>query len=396
MKKETQLILAGKNPFANSGTINVPIHKTSTIAFPNWESYMEAQKGVAYYEEGRDLIYNDFGYAIGGTPTTFALRKAISSLEGSNVETLIFPSGLSAIATSLIALLKPNDHILVTDSVYGPTRRLCNNELKKYGIKTSFYEPTIGEEITKLITKDTKILYLENPGSQTFEIQDIDLLVAIAKKHNLITIIDNSWATPIYFDSFKKNIDISIIAGTKYIGGHSDVFLGTVSAKGEIFLQIYKSFKNLGMHTSPDDCYLALRGLKTMATRLKTHEESGLKIARWLESNLKVKKILHPAIESHPRHHLWKRDFTGSTGLFSIILDKHYEFEKICNFINSLKYFTIGASWGGYESLITHCDSSIIRTASKRQEIGSCIRLFIGLEHVDDLIEDLEQAFDKL
>jgi cystathionine beta-lyase len=395
MKKQTRLINAGKKPFENSGMVNIPIYKSSTILFPTWEDYVNAEKNKPFYASSKNIKGNDISYGLTGTPTTYALQDGINELEGDG-DSLIFPSGLLAITTTLLALLEPGDHLLMVDSTYGPTRRFCNSNLKKLNIETTYYDPLIGSKIENLIQDNTKVIFLESPGSLTFEIQDIPAIVKIAKEKNIITIIDNSWATPIFFNSFKHQIDISILAGTKYICGYSDFLLGTVSAKENIFKKIYKTYKNLGIHTSPEDCYLALRGIKSLYTRLKAHEKSAIEIAKWLENNPLPSKVLHPALDSHPQNEIFLRDFSGSSGLFSFIFKENYSFEQICKFINSLKLFGIGASWGGYESLVINFNPSSIRTAKKWEEKGTAIRLYIGLEDTNDLIEDLDQAFNKI
>jgi len=397
MHHETRYIQSGKDTITAKGSVNPPIYKTSTILFPSLKAYNDAQNGIDYYGIVEGVKPTDFSYGLGGTSTTHLLQKAIAELDGGDYS-IIFPSGLCAITITMLSFLSAGDHVLMTDNVYGPTRRFCNKELKKLGVETKFYDPRIGGGIRDLIKPNTKIVFTESPGSLTFEVQDIPAIVHAVKEYNpeIVVIIDNSWATPIYFKAFEHGADVSIQAGTKYIGGHSDVFLGTVTAKANIYDNIVKTSKNFGPYTSPDECYMALRGLRTLPTRLKVHEKSALNVAKWLQKRKEVAKVLHPALPAHPDHKIFKRDFSGSTGLFSIILDKKYSSEALSVFIDSMQIFGIGASWGGYESLIIHFDPKPIRTAVAWQEEGSCIRLYIGLENEADIIEDLDKAFTRL
>lgn len=395
MKKETLLITSGKNYKENKGSVNPPIHRTSTVLFPTLEDYNNAELGKSIYVS-KNAQPQDYSYGISGTPTSFALQEALCKIEGAKYA-IILPSGLSAISVTLMGLLKSGDHILVADSVYGPTRRFCNKELSRFGIETTYYDPLIGAGISKLIKKNTRLIFTESPGSLTFEIQDIPAITKVARQKGIPTVIDNSWATPLYFDPFKHGVDISLQAGTKYIGGHSDVLIGVLTTNDEeIYKSILRARRNYGMNVSPDDCYLALRGLRTMATRLKAHEETALTVAKWLEKRPEVEVVLHPAFPSCPGHKLWKRDFSGSTGLFSVLLDKKYSTAAIANMIDNMKIFGIGASWGGFESLIMHIDPSNIRTASKWPHKNTCLRIYTGLEAVTDIIKDLESGLNRL
>ncbi len=395
MKHETIAVTSGKNPQENSGTVNPPIHRTSTILFPSLKDYHDAEKGKDVYKSGKGVKAADFSYGISGTPTSFALQKAIAEFDGAD-HALIVPSGLSAITTSLLSFVSSGDHILISDSVYGPTRRFCNKELKRLGVETTYYDPMIGSGINKLIKENTKVVFTESPGSLTFEIQDIPAIAKAAHKKGAVVMMDNSWATSLFFKPFEHGVDVCIQAGTKYIGGHSDLLFGTISTTDKYVDQIFRTFKNYGLHTSPDTCYSALRGLRTMPTRLKAHEKSALNIAKWLAKKPQVAKVLHPALTSCPGHNIWKRDFTGSTGLFSIILDKEYSQKSIVSMIDGLEFFGIGSSWGGFESLIINFDPTAIRTANKWTEKGTCIRIYIGLEAEEDLISELDKGFKKL
>lgn len=397
MKKDTIAVQAGRNPRKNLGSVSTPIHRTSTVLFPTLEAYEEAQNGKDFYEVLDGVKSADLSYGVGGTPTTFELQKAVAAIEGTGYS-LVLPSGLAAITLTLMSFLKEGDHLLMVDTVYGPTRRFCNKELKKFGIETTYYDPMIGSDIIHLIKENTKIVFTESPGSLTFEVQDIPAISEAAKSvsEEIIIVIDNSWASPIYFNSFEHGADVSILAGTKYIGGHSDIFLGTVTAREKHFTKLVKTYKNFGFHTSPEDCYLGARGIRTMPTRIKVHEKAALDVAKWLKKRKEVTKILHPAFPSCPGYKTWKRDFTGSTGLFSIVLDKKYSFEAMCAMFSDFKVFGIGASWGGFESLAIYFEPESIRTATSWTEKNSCVRLYIGLENIDDIKEDLDRAFKRL
>lgn len=395
MKKETIAVTSGKEPEKHNGMVNTPVHRTSTILFPTIRDYHDAERGKDFYNTTGGSQAADYSYALTGTPTTFDLQKTIAELEGGD-HTLVTPSGLSAITTTLLSFVSAGDHILVADTVYGPTRRFCNKELKRLGVETTYYDPLIGEGISELIHNNTRIIFTESPGSLTFEMQDIPAIAKAAHEKGAVVVMDNSWASSLYFKPFEHGVDVSIQAGTKYIGGHSDIFLGTITTTNEHIKKIFRTFKNLGTHTSPDVCYTALRGIRTMPTRIKAHEKSALNIAKWLSKQKEVKTVLHPALKSSPGHKIWKRDFTGSTGLFSIILDKKYSMDAISAMIDKMEIFGIGCSWGGFESLIINFDPSTTRTATKWTETNSCIRIYIGLEDEEDLRNDLEKGLKRL
>ncbi len=396
MKKDTKIIRSGRHPFAHSGMVNTPIYRSSTILFPSQEAYHDAENGRVYYETDNFTSSPDYSYGTSGTPTSFALRQALADLDGVK-HALIYPSGLAAICLTLNALLQSGDHILITDSIYGPTRRFCKQELKRFGVETTYYDPMIGQGIKDLIQPNTKIIFTEAPGSLTFEVQDIPAITKVAKAHEIITLMDNSWATPLFFNPFEHGIDIAIQAGTKYINGHSDVLMGVVTCNDEfLFGKLISTYRHYGACPSPDDCYLAARGLRTLSVRLKQHEQNALALAKWLQSQKQVTKILHPAFEDCAGHDIWKRDFKGSTGLFSIVLDRHYNESEVSAFINGLEYFGIGASWGGYESLLIHITPSYVRSATKWSEPNTVLRLYVGLEDVEDLKADLEKAFKRI
>lgn len=379
MKKETKIIHSGRNKDVNKGCVNIPIYLSSTILFDNIGE-MDNSKYV---------------YGRTGNITNLELQKIICEMEG-GYETIVTSCGLSAITTTLTALLKQGDHILVTDGAYSPTKNFCDDILKKFGVEVTYYDPSGDGDIEKLIKKNTKIIFLESPASMTFEIQDIPAIKKVADKYGIILIMDNSWATPLYFDALGKGADISIHAATKYMGGSSDIMLGTITTKNkELYDKIYFTFKNTGARSSPYESYLVARTIKTLSVRLKHHEKSALEIARWLEKRSEVKQVFHPALESHKNHKIWKRDFTGSTGLFSFELNKNFSPKKVDEFVNNLKLFGIGYSWGGFESLIMPFHPPLERALNHKIE-GSLIRLHIGLEDIDDLKNDLATSFDNL
>lgn len=394
MDLKTKAISAGREPLKSHGSVSTPVHRTSTVLFPTLKAYQEAESGKAFYDDGVDVP--DYSYGIMGTPTNFALQKAVAEIDQAK-HCVIYPSGLSAITNTLLTLLKPGDHVLMVDTVYGPTRRFCNKELKRINIDVTYYDPLIGAEIKDLIQENTKMLFLESPGSLSFEIQDVPTLVDIAKAHKLITVIDNSWASGFCYNPFAHGVDLSIQAGTKYMNGHSDALFGSVTTNNSDFYgKLTRQFRNTGLHVSPDVCYLALRGLRTMPTRLKQHEAAALEVAEFLASRKEVSKILHPAFPDCPGHELWKRDFSGSTGLFAILLDQYYSFEAVSQMVDHMEHFGIGCSWGGFESLILQINPAPIRTATSWPHKETCLRLYIGLESPGDLIADLEKGLERL
>ncbi len=376
----TRLVHAGREPARHHGFVNTPIYRGSTILFPTVEA----------------LEANDqpFTYGRLGTPTVRALEEAIAELEGGH-RTLLAPSGLSAIATSLLAFLAAGDEVLVVDSVYRPARRFCDNVLKRLGVTITYYDPLIGAGIDKLITKKTKVVFTESPGSQTFEVQDIPAIAKAAHGAGAIVILDNTWATPLFFKPFAHGADVSIQAATKYIGGHADIMLGSITMNERASAAVVKTHDDLGLCTGPEDVYLALRGLRSLGARLERHQRSALEIARWLAGRSEVARVIHPGLPSDPGHTLWKRDFTGATGLFSIVL-KPVAHERLAAMLDGLSLFGMGYSWGGFESLILPFDPSDYRSATKWQAEGPALRLHIGLEDVDDLKADLDAGFARL
>lgn len=382
---ETQVINLGRNKKWTNGVINPPVVRASTVVFDSMEEMRQAAKNKADGE---------MFYGRRGTPTHFAFQQAIAQLEG-GAGTALYPSGAAAISGTLLSFLKQGDHLLMVDSAYEPTRDLCNDILAGYGIETSYYDPMIGAGIADLIKSNTKVLFLESPGSLTMEIQDVPTLCQISHKHNLINILDNTWASPINSSPFDMGIDISIQSATKYISGHSDLMLGTATANRQYWRQLQQHSYLLGQCASADDVYLAARGLRTLAVRMAQHEKNALVIANWLNNRAEVDHVRHPAMITCPGHKFFKRDFSASNGLFSFVL-KNGSSDAIAAFVEGMKHFKMGFSWGGYESLVIPVTGlSKIRTATKWNDHTPLIRLHIGLENTDDLIEDLSRAFER-
>jgi cystathionine beta-lyase len=378
-KPATRLVVGGRDPAANHGFVNPPVHHVSTVLYPTAEDFLARR---ARYLYGRR-----------GTPTSEALEDALRALEGSDCAGVaLLPSGLAAISTALLAVLKAGDHLLVTDSVYQPTRKFCDGMLKRYGITATYYDPLIGGGIAALIQPNTRAVFVEAPGSLSFEIQDVPAIAAAAHAKGAVVLMDNTWATSLYFRAFEKGVDLSIQAATKYIGGHSDVMLGTVSANKATWERLADTVHALGLCVGPDDVYLGLRGLRTMGVRLAQHHQAGMKVARWLAERPEIACVLHPALETCPGHALWRRDFSGASGLFSIVF-KPVAQTAVNAFLNELTLFGIGASWGGFESLAIPFDCAPIRTATKWAPGGPTVRIHIGLEEIDDLVGDLERGF---
>lgn len=384
MKKETLITTAGLASDNHRGVVNVPVHRASTILFPTYAVFEEAEAGKLHVTYGRF-----------GTPSTEALEQAIAAAEGAE-HAIATSSGLSAIVTALMAFLQSGDHLLMVDSVYGPTRRFCDNELKRLGIETTYYDPLIGAGISAFIRKNTKIVFVESPGSLTFEVQDVPAISKVAHENGAVVIGDNTWATPYFINPFELGMDVSIHSATKYISGHSDLLMGTISCRSEHYKKLLQTFRNFGACPSGDNCYLALRGMRTMAVRLKQHQENGLLVAQWLRERSEVAEVLHPALPGAPGHDLWKRDFSGAPSLFSVILKKNYSRDELSRMLDGLEYFGMGYSWGGFESLIIHCKPEKVRTAAEWKREGTVLRLHIGLENTEDLIKDLEKGFARL
>ena len=393
MHEATKIIHAGRNPKEQGWMVNPPIYQTSTIVFPTYKDFMYAERGYS----NNDLVQPyELKYGRYGTQTNFALERAISEIEG-GYNTFVTSSGAAAINTALIAFLKQGDHMLLVDNVYSPTRGFADKFLKKLGVETTYFDPHIGAGISKLIKKNTKVIFMESPGSQTFEIQDVPAICKIAKKHDIVTILDNSWASGIYFKAFDHGVDISVMALTKYINGHSDIMMGSITVQEKYFRVMYEAFRYMAVTAAPYSSYMVQRGLRTAKLRMDHCFKSGLEMAMWLESRPEVEKVLYPALPSDENHQLWKRDFTGAAGLFSIILDKKYSNDALARMLDKLHYYGMGYSWGGYESLIIPFDASSIRTATTYPYANkTAFRINIGLEDVEDLKNDLEAGFKRL
>ncbi|MGN6147775.1 MAG: cystathionine beta-lyase [Rhizomicrobium sp.] len=378
LNPETIATHAGRMSSEHFGAVNTPVYRASTILY----------RDLATLESG-DVPYF---YGRRGTPSSDSFEKAVNELEG-GARTIVAPSGLGAIALAIQAVCGAGDHLLMVDSCYHPTRLLCDRTLKRFGIETTYYDPLLGAGIEKLMKPNTRAVFCESPGSLTFEVQDVPAIAAVAHRHGASVLLDNTWATPIFFNAFAHGVDLSIQAATKYVGGHADVMIGYVTANESHRERLEHTHADLGLYASGDDCYLALRGLRTMPVRLARHEETALTLAQWLAKHPAVERVLHPALESDPGHALWKRDFKGSTGLFGVVL-KDTPHSRFAAFMDSLKLFGMGYSWGGYESLIV--PAKIHRSAAPFDAKGRVVRIHAGLEDAGDLIADLDQALAKL
>jgi cysteine-S-conjugate beta-lyase len=381
-RQATSLVTGGRDPDSYHGFVNPPVYHASTVLYPSAEDFLAHR---ARYQYGRR-----------GTPTTEALEQAVQALEGPQCAGVaLLPSGLAAISAAILSVVRAGEHVLVTDSAYGPTRAFCDQILTRLGVTTTYYDPLIGGGIAGLMQPNTRVVFTESPGSLSFEMQDIPAVAEAAHSKGALVLMDNTWATPLYFSALDFGVDLSIHAGTKYFGGHSDVMLGTVAANSATVTDLRNFVRLNGLHLAPDDAYLSQRGLRTLGVRLDRHYESGLAIGRWLEQRPEVLRLLHPAMPSHPGHALWKRDFTGASGLFSMVL-KPVPQQAVFAFLDALELFGIGASWGGYESLAIPFDCTNLRTATRWAPGGPTVRFHIGLEAVEDLIADLEQGFAAL
>ncbi|MBO6783663.1 MAG: cystathionine beta-lyase [Alphaproteobacteria bacterium] len=381
VRDETLLASGGRDPESNHGIVNPPVYHASTVTRPTLAEWQNR-------DYTKDVVYGRMG-----TPTQKALEEAVALVEGGD-RAIAVSSGLASITIALSAFVEQGDHLLVTDSAYFPTRNFCNNVLAKYGVETTYYDPLIGGGIADLIRDNTKVVFTEAPGSQTFEVQDIPAIAEAAHARGAVVINDNTWGTPLYFKSFERGIDVSVHAATKYIVGHSDAMLGVIVTTDAHYERILNNFRYWGQHAAPDDCYLGLRGLRTMSVRLKQHHENALVIANWLKTRPEVSRVLYPALPDDPGHTLWKRDFEGACGLFGVVLDKHYDEDTLAKMLDGLELFAMGASWGGYESLIL--PGKPVRTATSWNAEGTLLRLHVGLEHPDDLIADLEAGLQRL
>lgn len=376
---QTLLAHASINPNQHHGFVNTPVYRGSTVAFPTSESMREGRQKYSY---GR---WNN--------PSTEALTQALQQLEGAE-GTVLCPSGLSACTTAILSVVGTGDHLLVADNVYAPIRAFCEQVGQRLGIEVSFYDPTIGAGIVDLLKPNTKAIYTESPGSLTLEIQDLPAIVQVAHDHDILVIADNTWGTPLYFPSLELGVDLSIMAATKYIVGHSDAVLGTVSASKRAWDSLKRFHFSMGLFASPDDVTLALRGMRTLDVRLERHYRNATIVAKWLETREEVKAVYYPALESHPQHQLWKRDFKGASGLLSFVTKPSTQVAADA-LLDSLSLFSIGYSWGGFESLAMIADPKPVRSATSWEVDGHLVRLHIGLEDPSDLISDLEEGFAR-
>lgn len=383
-KTQTLLVTLGRDSEAQHGFVNPPVYRGSTVL----------SRRTADLNKDYDDRFNRVVYGRWGTPTHFALQDAVAELEG-GYRSIVLGSGKAAVLCALIAFLKQGDHLLMVDSAYGPTRALCNGILGRMGVETTFYDPLIGGKIAGLFRPNTKVAFLESPGSLTFEVQDAPAIAEAARARGAVSIIDNTWATPLYFKPFAHGIDVSIQAGTKYIVGHSDAMIGFVTASEAVYPKIVEAADTLGSAVGPDDCYLALRGLRTLGVRLARHEANGLALARWFAGRPEVLRVIHPALPGAPGHELWKRDFTGACGLFGVVLKPASE-AAVAAMLDGLELFGKGYSWGGYESLVIPAHPEKLRTATRWAPGGPTLRFHAGLEDPDDLVADLEAGLRRL
>jgi cysteine-S-conjugate beta-lyase len=381
-RPETRLVETGRREEWTLGLVNPAVWRASTILFDSVEEMESANPP----RQGR------LHYGRNGTPTGWALCEALTELEPGAHSTLLYPSGSAAVAGALLAVLKAGDELLMVDSCYGPTRALCDGLLRRFGVVTHYYDPLIGRDIERLIGERTTAVFMESPGTHSFEVQDVPGICEVAKSRGLVTLLDNTWATPLFFPAMAAGVDLSILACTKYVGGHSDLMLGSVTAVESLAGRLDQARRVLGQWAGPDDSWLALRGLRTLDVRLRRHEENGLAVAGWLKGQPHVARVLHPALEDCPGHEYWKRDFRGASGLFSFELKGGDSAARV-RLIDGLELFGIGYSWGGFESLVVPADP--VRTASSSSREGPLVRLHVGLEHPDDLIADLAAGLER-
>ena len=387
MKKDTTIVNAGRHPERNHGFVNPSITRGSTVVFESMAAFEDAVKNR----------YDAYIYGRFGTPTSKAFEEAMAELEGGTdrVRSIAVSSGMGAITAVLMAHLKAGDHLLAPDNVYGPVRNVAENLLKRFGVETSFYDPLAGPAIEEQIRDNTAMIYVEAPGSLTMEMPDVPAITKLARQRGITTAFDNTWATPYFFQPFEHGIDISIQAATKYIVGHSDAMLGVITMPLKKFESIKMTANFLGACPAPEDCYLGLRGLRTLGVRLRQHQINALIVAKWLDERPEVSRVLYPGLPGNPGHELWKRDFTGATGLLSVILND-YPKKAVDAMIGGYTLFGLGASFGGYESLVLPVRVDALRTATQWKPEGPGVRFHVGLEDTEDLIADLAAGFERL
>ena len=381
---ETLATHLGRDPARHGGAVNTPVYRASTILFDTVAELEAAARGERH----------ELSYGLHGLPTVTDLQAAIAELEGGHAAFAV-PSGLTATTLPFLALTRPGDHVLVTDAVYGPTRRFCELHLKRFGVEVSYFDPLAGEGIAGEFRPSTRIVFAESPGSLTFEVMDVSAIAAVAHARDALVILDNTWATPLGFRAFDHGVDIAVHAATKYIGGHSDVLLGLIVVSEALERPLHRLWTDMGVTASSDDCFLGLRGLRTLPTRLARHRESALRIAEWLRGRAEVREVLYPALPGARGHALWKRDFRGASGLFGVVLQPVAN-QRIAAMLDGMRLFRMGWSWGGFESLIIPTWPERTRSATHWDPGGPCLRLHVGLEAADDLIEDLDRGFARL
>lgn len=387
----TTAVVSGRRPHQNHGAVNPPVYHASTILYPT----------VADLKASRDIAPGDgVTYAVHGTPGSYAFEEAVAALEG-GFRTRLCQSGLTACSAPLLAYLSAGDHLLMTDSVYGPTRNFCNTLLKRMGVETTYYDPLIGGDIRTLIRPNTKVVFVESPGSWTFEVQDIPAIAAEAKAAGATVIMDNTWASPLYFKPFEHGVDVSVQAVTKYIAGHSDLVMGCVTTTKEAYPVLRDAWAQMGLCAGPDDVFSAMRGLRTIHVRLPRHWENGLKVAEWLKSRPEVAGVIHPAMDHDPGHTLWQRDFLGASSLFAFTMADGFSNDaQTAALLDHSQHFGMGFSWGGFESLMIPINPRALRTATKWPRegapTGQTLRIHIGLEDPDDLIADIKAGFRRM
>lgn len=381
-RPETILTHSGRDPHAHFGAVNTPVFRASTILSPT------------YADRKREKGEREPRYGRRGTPTTFTLEDVLADIEGGD-HCVLCPSGLSAVTTAILPFVSQGDHVLMADCVYGPARNFATKFLPRFGVTTTFFDPAVGAGIADLIQDNTKVVYLEAPGSLTFEMQDIPAIGNAAHARRCIVITDNTWATGLFFKPFEHGCDISVHAATKYIVGHSDAMMGAITCSEATYGPIRDVWSQLGVAAAPDDVYLATRGVRTMQVRLEQHQKNAMEVASWLQARPEVARVLYPALGNDPGHTIWKRDFTGASGLFSAVLQPAND-AQLEAFFDGLELFGMGSSWGGYESLLTPNDPSDYRTATTWEAEGPLVRLHIGLENPADLIADIEAGFGRM
>jgi len=385
---DTILEHVGRDPAKNFGIVNPPVYHASTVIFPSLKTLLETRVDRA------SGAFEGITYGREGTPTTRAFEEAITQLEG-GYRAVTLPCGLGAIATSLMAFLKSGDHLLMPDQLYAPARQFCDDVLAKFGVEVTYYDGVIAGGIAALMKPNTTVVYLESPGSLTFEIQDVPAIARVAKQHGATVLMDNTWASPIFFHPLAHGVDVVIHAATKYISGHSDLMLGVAVCNEATLVPVKKTASTAGYCGGPDDIYMALRGLRTLGVRMRRHYESALAVAAWLQKRPEVHRVHYPALPEDPGYGIWKRDFLGASGLFGFTL-KSYSDSAFAAFLDHMELFKLGYSWGGYESLMVPTYPSTLRSSTRWDAPGPSVRIHVGLENVGDLVDDLKRGFARL